>query len=257
MRRLLPALLLVLVAAALLPGAFAQSNGPLIASIAGSQALAPAQNAFYNVTVQGGPVGTNVNYTVLWWITGANTTGANPLAASPGRTVSNKTTIEINITAPGIEEDITLTVSVDAVEGVSPGVNTTASFPITIMKPLILSATFHNAGTTAALNVTVRWYVDNNLAGTSLIKQIAANGDATVTYNYLPIGLAQGQHTVTATADLDHDGVINPARGEVATSTIFYNQSAPLATGWVLLLGIGVFIPVFLVVVAVRRRGER
>ena len=51
--------------------------------------------------------------------------------------------------------------------------------------------------------------------------------------------------------------MINPARGELVTSTIFYNQVEPTAPGWAFLLGIGIFIPVFLGVVALRRRGER
>ena len=111
--------------------------------------------------------------------------------------------------------------------------------------------------TTAALNVTVSWYVDKALVGTSTIAQIAANSDATVTFDYLPAGLSAGPHTVMVTADLDHDGVINQARGEVATSTLFYNQAVPPAPGWIILVGLAVFLPVLLGMVALRRRGQR
>ncbi len=250
---LLPMLLVLL---AVLPGAFAQTSGPLIATITGPTALAPSQTAAYNVTMGGGPTG-KVNYTVDYYVTGSNTTGASPLQATPGRTTGNKTTLKVNVTAPSAAGSITLVVTVTAAESGAPPENTSANFLITVITPIVLSATFHNAGTTAALNVTVRWYIDGTLVGTGQIAQIATNADATVTFNYLPAGLAPGEHTVTATADLDHDGTINPARGEVQTSTIFYNQAAPPATGWLILLGIGIFIPVFLGVVAIRRRGQR
>lgn len=256
MHRLARGLALLLLVVALVPAALAQTNGPLIATVTGPPALAPSQTAIYNVSLAGGPTG-RVNYTVLYYVTASNTTGASPLKTSPGRASGNKTQYALNVTAPSGEGDLTLTVTVTATEAGGVAENTTTTHAITVMKAIVLTATFHNVGTTIALNITVRWYVDNNLVGTSTIKQIAANGDATVTFNYLPVGLSPGQHTVSATADLDHDGVIDPARGEVSTSTIFYNQQAPLSTGWALLIGIGVFIPVFLVVVAVRRRGER
>ena len=135
--------------------------------------------------------------------------------------------------------------------------NTTVTYAIAVLQPVVLSATFHNSGTTAALNVTVSWYVDKALVGTSTIAQIAANSDATVTFDYLPAGLSAGPHTVMVTADLDHDGVINQARGEVATSTLFYNQAVPPAPGWIILVGLAVFLPVLLGMVALRRRGQR
>ncbi len=255
-RRALALVPLVLVLAVLLPGAFAQSTGPLIATVTGPAALAPAQTAVYNVTASGGPVG-KVSYTVVYYVTGSNTSGASPLKASPGRASGNQTTLRLNVTAPGTAQTLTLVATLTATEPGTPAENTTTSFTITVVAAITLTATFHNAGTTSALNVTVRWYIDNVLVGTSVLKQIAANADATVTFNYLPADLSAGQHTVAATADLDHDGVINPARGEVQTSTIFYNQSAPPASGWLALLAIGVFFPVFLGVVALRRRGQR
>lgn len=257
MPRLAPALLLILLALVVVaPAARAQTTGPLIATVTGPMALAPVQAVTYNVTLVGGPTG-NVSYAVTYYLTGDNTTGGSPLQASPGRATTNKTIQQLNVTSPTAEGSITLIVTVAASESGVPAENATTSFPITVVKAVVLSATFHNSSSTVAQNVTVRWYIDNVLVGTNLIKQIGANADATVTYNYLPAGLSQGEHTVTVTADLDHDGTINPAKGEVQSSTIFYNQTPPPATGWLILLGIGVFIPVFIGVVAVRRRGQR
>ncbi len=255
MRRLARALPLVVLAVLLLPLALADVTGPLVAEVQGPQGLAPAQRAFYNVTISGGPTG-QVNYSVRYYVTGANVSGASPTIGSPATVTGTGLRYQINVTSPGVEEDLTLVVTVTASQIPNIQENTTVSYPITVKTPIVLSATFHNSSTTAAVNVTVRWYVDGTFVGTSTIKQIAANGDATVTFDYVPIGLSAGEHTVTAEADLDHDGTINPSRGEVATSTIFYNQAAPLSSGWVILIGIAVFIPVFLGVVAFRRRGQ-
>lgn len=257
MHRLARALPLLLVLAVLLPGALAQVGGPLVATVTGPAALAPAQKAYYNLTITSGPTG-KVNYSISYYLTGANTTGAAPLVGTPGKVAGNQTAYRLNVTSPAVEETLTLLVTVEAfIPGGAILENTTTSFAITVTRPIALTATFHNASSTAALNITVRWSIDNVFVGTSRIGQIAANGDATSTFSYLPLGLSSGEHTVTAMADLDHDGTIDPARGEVVTSTLFYNGVQPPSTGWVILLGMGVFLPVFIGVVALRRRGQR
>jgi hypothetical protein len=59
---------------------------------------------------------------------------------------------------------------------------------------------------------------------------------------------------VRVEADLDGNGVIDPAKGEAFVSEIFYRETAPLNTGWSVVIGIAVFVPVFLLTVALRRR---
>jgi len=255
LRGLLLALVALAVVAAVLAAPASAAGGPLLVSVNGPTALAPGQTAFYNVTGEGGPT-ENVTYTVIYYIKGTNTTGGSPLQSSPGRSSGNRTSFQVNVTAPTLEQDLTLVVTLDAAAQGQPTQNVTRTYAITVIKAFVLTATFHNDATTTALNVTVRWYVDGSLVGTSLVKQIAANADATVTFDYLPVGLAAGQHTLRVEADLDHDGMIDPSRGEVVTSTLFYSQVQAPATGWTILLGIGVFIPVFLGVVALRRRGQ-
>ncbi len=257
MRRALVSLaVLAVVAWALVAPVSAATGGPLFFDLAGPSAVAPGASAAFNVTASGGPSG-NVSYAVSYYIEGTNTSGGSPLSSSPGRATSNHTQIPINITAPSLEQTLSLVITLTATPPGGASENVTRTFSVTVIKPIVLTATFHNGGTTAALNITVKWFVDGNPVGSSFIKQIAANSDATATYNYLPVGLAAGEHTVTAQADLDHDTVIDPAKGEVVTSTIFYNQVQEPATGWAILLGIGVFVPVFLGVVALRRRGQR
>ncbi len=242
--------------AALLPVSAFAATEPLQLVVTGPTALAPSQTAQYNLTIIGGPT-KNVTYTVSYYITGTNTTGGNPVAGSPGSTSGNRTTFTVNVTAPTAEQTVTLRATVTAVPQGGLSENVTATYTISVVKGIQLSATFHNSSTTAAVNVTVRWAVDGNLVGTTLLKQIGANADATVTFTYLPVGLSPGEHTLTVSADLDHDGLIEPGRGEVITTTIFYSNVESPAPGWAILLGMGVFIPVFIGVVAWRRRGER
>ncbi len=255
MRAHLLVLVLVVLAAAAAPWVAAAAE-PLLATITGPTALAPSQSASFNVTITGGPTD-NVTYSVSYYISGANTTGGSPLSTTPGTASGNRTKFRLNVTAPTAEETISLTVNVVASPKSGAGQNANATYTITVIRGIVLTATFHNSGSTAALNVPVLWYVDGNLVGTTVLATVAPNADATATFSYLPVGLSAGQHTVTAAADLDHDGIIDPARGEVQTSTIFYSQVQQPAVGWAILLGIGVFIPVFLGVAAVRRRGER
>jgi len=255
-RFLLTLALLAILASVLAAPASAVTGGPLYFDLSGPTAVAPGETVSFNVTASGGPSG-NVTYSAIYYIQGTNTTGGSPLASSPGRTSGNLTTLRINVTVPTVEQTVTLVVTLDAAPVGGPTQNVTRTFPITVIKAIVLTATFHNGGTTTAVNITVRWYVDGALVGTSSIGHIASNADATVTLNYLPLGLAPGPHALRVEADLDHDNVIDAAKGEVVTSTLFYNQVQEPATGWTILLGIGIFIPVFLGVVAWRRRGQR
>jgi hypothetical protein len=255
LRASFPALLVLVVLAGLFASIASAATEPLTAQVSGATALAPGQIGEYNLTIEGGPT-EPVNYTVTYYITGTNTTGGLPLSSSPATATGTHPAFSLNVTAPSQEQGITLVIVVQATPKGAPEENTTTNYAIVVIKPIVLTATFHNDSPTASVNVTIRWYVDATLVGTTTLGRIAGNGDATVSFNYLPVGLGAGQHTVRVEADLYHNGVINPSLGEVVTSTIFYNQVQQPAVGWTLLLGIGVFVPVFLVVVALRRRGQ-
>ncbi len=243
------------VLAVLLAGTLPASAQPISARVSGPPALAPNQAAAYNLTVLGMTEGVPVNYSISYWITGDNVTGGAPLAASPGRADGTRTTFKVNVTAPPLEQTMTLVATVQAVS--RSGTETaTVEFPIVVVTGIVLSATFHNASPTAALNVTVRFYVDGTPVGTTTIKRIDANADQTARYTYLPLSLPVGSHTVRAEADLDHNGIIDASKGEVVVSDLFYRETPGLSPGWTFLLGLAVFVPVFLGVVAVRRRRQ-
>lgn len=244
--------LAVLGAAFVLSIAPTSAQEPLVPTLTGPPAVAPGQTTAYNLTLSGGPAG-SVNYTVKWYVTGPDATGALPASSNPTSTRSTKTTFRLNVTAPTSEQTITLVVSISSQAG-STYENTTDEKSIVVITPIVLSATFQNTAPTAAVNVTARFYLDGALVGTVQIARINAGGQATATFNYLPVGLQPGTHQVRVEADLDGNGVIDPARGEVAVSDLFYRGTPPLGTGWTILIGIAVFLPVLLVTIAVRRR---
>ncbi|HWM53709.1 MAG TPA: CARDB domain-containing protein [Thermoplasmata archaeon] len=226
----------------------AAAQGPIFGTITGPNALAPSQVSAYNLTINGGPSGA-VTYTVRWHLNG----GGLPSAASPTTTTGNRTTFTLNVTAPPTEGTVTLVVQVASLAG-STYENTTVEKAISIITPIVLSATFRNDGTTAAVNVTVRFYVDGALAGTRKIARLNPGAQVTETFNYLPSGLQPGTHQVRVEADLDGNGIIDPAKGEAVVTSLFYRGTAPLSTAWTVLIGVGVFVPVMLLTIALRRR---
>jgi CARDB len=217
----------------------------MFVTITGPNALAPGQVGAFNATVSGTPSGATLSYS--WYISGANVTGGNPLPTTPGTFTGNRTNFQLNVTAPQTEGTFTihLSVATKAQAGVTPQ-NVTAQRDVTVIRAIVLSATFRNDAPTQAHNITVRFYVDNNFVGSNVIKQIAPNADATATFNYLPIGLASGSHTVRVEAAL--------LGSQVSTYTVFYKDVAPPSTTLSVLIGIGVFVPVFIVTVGLRRR---
>ncbi|TLZ98136.1 MAG: hypothetical protein E6J97_07505 [Methanobacteriota archaeon] len=239
----MPLALAILAAVCALVLSPSAAQGPIFGTITGPNALAPSQVSAYNLTINGGPTGT-VTYTVRWHLASA---------ASPTTTTGNRTTFTLNVTAPPTEGAVTLVVQIASLTG-STYENTTAEKAISIITPIVLSATFRNDGTTAAVNVTVRFYVDGALAGTRKIARLNPGAQVTETFNYLPSGLQPGTHQIRVEADLDGNGIIDPAKGEAVVTSLFYRGTAPLSTAWTVLIGIGVFVPVMLLTVALRRR---
>ncbi len=243
------AILLVALAMAAPPGA---AQVPLVVSVTGPSALAPSQTAAYNLTLSGGPTGA-VTYTVRWHVAGPDAADARPAASNPTTETRNTTAFRLNITAPPRDADVTLVVSVNAQVGTTSE-NTSIEKAIVVITPILLSATFRNDGTTAAVNVTVRFYVDDGLVGSQKIARIESHAQATPSFNYLPIGMQPGAHRVRVEADLDGNGIIDSSRGEAVASELFYRSTPGLGTGWTVAIAIAVFLPVLIATAAVRRR---
>src|SRR5437867_3190792 len=113
-----------------------------------------------------------------------------------------------------------------------------------------------NGGPTGAATHPVPWHPNRGglPAGTRKIARLNPGAQVTETFAYLPSGLQPGTHQVRVEADLDGNGIIDPAKGEAVATSLFYRGTAPLSTAWTVLIGIGVFVPVMLLTIALRRR---
>ena len=246
MRRVLvPVVLLAIVAALILPFSSPVRGDVMYATLTGPTGLSPSKIGSFTVTVSGSPPGATLDY--LWYLMGSNLTGGSPLASRPGTFSGNETSYAFNVTAPAAVGTIAVYVSVTATlpSGGTPA-NTSVEQSVVVIQPIVLSATFHNDGPSAASNVPVRFYVDDTLVGTSTISQVNANADATVTFNYLPIGLGPGPHSVRVEATL--------TSVQTVTYTVFYKDVTTPSPGIAIVLGIVAFIPVFILTVGLRRR---
>ncbi len=225
----------------------------LFGTILGPEAVAPRRATEYNVSVAGGPVGVSVNYSLEYYLEGSDLTGASPVVSTPGRTSGNRTTFRVNVTAPDQEQTVTLVVKISA-STTTETENATIQRAIIVLTPIVLSATFRNNAETAALNVLVRFYVDDAPVGTQTIARLAGGTESSVSVSWIPVGLQPGAHQVRVEADLDGDGIIDPARGEAKVSEIFIRESAQISPGWNVLIALAVFVPAFIATVALRRR---
>jgi len=251
MRPLLVILALIL-PLALLPSR-APAGNPLAVSVEGPTAMTPGQVGVFYVNVSGGPAELNGTYTLKYWVESSDTSGASPLAASPGEQTGQNKTFNVNVTAPTHEGSID--VIFDTISQNSTA-NTTVrrTLTVNVLSPIILTASFSNSGGAAVVNTTVRFYVDDVLAGSKVIARINPGDRGTATINWIPVGLAHGQHNVRVEADIDGNGVIDPSKGEVAVFDVFYKTGGEPAPGYLIILGAIIIVIGIVILIAYRRR---
>jgi len=249
-RRLLVTVAVALVAvliAGIAPRAAAAD--PVAGTVEGPPALAPGAASPYYVNVTGGPASEGGNFTLKYYLTGTDLTGALPTQSSPGSSQNATGRFRFNVTAPQKEQVVTLIVEVNSTHG-ARFERTTLSRAITIVTPVVLTATFSNKGGSAAVDVPVRFYVDGTLVGSTNISRIEPQATGTATLTWLPVGLAYGTHSVRVEADLNRNNVIEPDKGEVAVLDVFYKKQPDLSWGWA---GAIMAVTILLTILVVRR----
>jgi len=246
------ALLLLAILVALVP-APAAAQEPVAIVIDGPTAIAPSSIHAYAVTVTGGPGAENGTFEIHAILQGANVAGADPVV---DRIFSNREgKFTVNVTAPEAEGTIQLYVRARSFEG---GRNETTErrLQIEVARPVELRATIRNTAPTAALNVTVYFYVDNALVGNATVARIDAGAQTDVNITYIPVGLAAGRHTVRIWADLDRDGQADP--GELVDQDFFYMNApsnVPAILGTITVFLVAVLVFVLLAIRRQRRQG--
>jgi len=251
MRRLLLscALLALLAAALAVPGARAE---PVAVVVSGPTAVAPSSVHPYTVKVTGGPaadVTTGATYTINYMLQGDNTIGGDPVIL---RTLANaKGEFVVNLTAPSSESTVQFYVKATSSDGAA-NETTETRYTIYVAMPVELRATLRNNGAATATNVTVYFYVDGALVGNTTVARIAAGAQLDVNITYVPVGLAEGQHTVTVYADLDHDGQSQP--NELIHQSVFYKSGRSIAPALFATVTVFILVILLFVLLAIRRQ---
>lgn len=254
-RELFGVLALAVVLGVLLAAGGVSGAGPVTGVLSGPSALAPGGSGIYYLNVSGGPASEAPgNVSIKAYLQGTDLTGAQPPdRAHPITSVSNGTgPFTINITAPNKDQVITLIVEVGSAAA-GRHENTTVSKAITVITPILLTATFRNDGGAAALDVPVKFFIDGKVAGATNISRIDPGQTGTAKLSYLPVGLAVGGHTVRVEADLNRNGVIEPDKGEVAVVDLFYKKDFELTWPYAALI-MGATVSVSYLVIRARRR---
>lgn len=249
------ALLLVALAVLVLPAPPVDAQDQVTAVIEGPTAIAPSSTHAYTVTVSGGPAEHDGTFDISYVLQGDNLLGGDPQVA---RTLANEQGVfTVNVTAPEVEGTVLLFVR--AKSGNATGnASTETRLSIDVFRPVDLRATIRNHGAAAALNVTVFFYVDDRLVGNTTVARIEAGGQVEASVSYIPVDLSVGRHTVKVTADLDGDGVIEAADGELLESDFFYKterSSVPAILGTITVLILVVLVFVLLAIRRQRRQG--
>jgi len=244
-----------MVAVLLAPAHPAAGQTPVAGVLSGPDALAPKGTGVFTLNATGGPAPeANGNFSITYYVTGPDPAGAKPDSSQKGTATSDaRGHFEFNITAPQTEQVITLVVQINSTQGARTE-RTNITRAITVVTPIVLSATFRNDGGAAALNVSVKFFVDGKVAGTTKLARIDPRSTATATFTYLPVGLGPGTHAVRAEADLNHNGVIEADKGEVAVLDLFYKKDFELTWPWAGLIIVIAITMSALVIRALRRR---
>ena len=255
-RGLLAAITVAVLAAVLLTAApRATAQTPVTGVLSGPDALAPKGTGVFTLNASGGPAPeANGNFSISYYLTGSDLGVATPQRSNPGTATSDaRGHFEFNITAPAQEQVITLVVQINSTQG-GRSERTNITHAITVITPIVLSATFRNDGGAAAVNVSVKFFVDGKVAGTTKLARIDPRSTATATFTYLPVGLGPGTHAVRAEADLNHNGVIEADKGEVAVLDLFYKKDFELTWPWAGLIIVIAITMSALVIRVLRRR---
>ena len=245
------ALLLVALAALALPLPLAEAQEPVAAIIQGPTAVAPSSTHPYTITVTGGPGARGGTFEIKYGLEGSNLAGGDPQIA---RTLTNaQGRFTVNVTAPRAEGSVQLVVTA-ASRNETTNATTETRLAIDVARPVELRATLRNLGAAAALNVTVYFYVDGQPVGNTTVARIDAGAQTVVSITYIPVGLTTGRHTVRVEADLDGDGTISPARGEVVAVDFFYKFERSLAPTILGTITVVIVVVLLFVLLAIRRQ---
>lgn len=232
---------------------------PIQHSVKGPSIVGKALKAEYNLTASGGPAlaanGTTVGFIDFnVTLSGTNVTSAS---VDPPTGVLLNGSVILTFTAPNLSEVVTMHIKLTSSYNTT---NETTNFTqsIQIVPPYVLTGTLV-AGPTAVTGFNMTVTLDGTPVGVVKVPTIQANSTYTFTYDYVPVSLAPGWHTIAVSLTPEH-GLVEFKGGVQQISLDFYIAGAPPDYALDVGIGIAAFAGAVFIwgaVVAARRRGRR
>lgn len=228
-------------------------------TLVGPSIVGTGLKAEYNLSASGGPAlaanGTTVGF-IDFNVTlgGTNVTSAS---IQPPTGVLVNGSVILTFTAPNLTQVVTMHVELNSSyhnTSVIDHFNQT----VRIVSPYVLSGTLV-AGRTAVTEFNMTVTVDGTPVGVVEVPSIQANSSYSFKYDYVPVGLAPGWHTIAVSVVPQH-GLVEFQGGVQQLTLDFYITSPPPDYALDVGVGIAAFVGAVFIwgsVVAARRRGRR
>lgn len=248
--RLLPLLALALL---LVPAPPTAGQEGVAVFITGPDNAAIGDTLQMTATVAGGPGEDNGTWSINAWLRGADLTGAGPLEDSPIFLSSVNSTFTFNVTLPFVDQTLEVVVEGNSTKGGDFAIGT-ATRPIRVLVPLDVTAQVRNTGSIEVRNVPAFLFINERQVAETEIDSLMPGESKTVSFSYLPVDLGVGTHTLEIRVDLNRDGVIDPAIGEIALRDVFTIEAEPINPVFIILGAIAAFVVALFVGAYLRRR---
>ena len=231
--------------------AIAADGGPIYVSIEGRNVLATGEKSQYVVKVIGGPGSlTGGNFSYAAKLVGTNLSGS---LVTPSSGASSSGLININVTAPGVPQDVILVLNITSAT-ILDSEFAVKTFPIKVLAPVVIRATVKNAGDFDVTGVPLSIYADGTEVYETTV-DVDALTSRTITYNWTDPEMSQGEHVITVLLDPGNKFVEFESGGSVYTTTIYVGKSSYGTTD--ALLGILFVMSVVLVLIIYSRPKKR
>ena len=196
--------------------------------ITGSDVLSTNKVSYYTATLVD-PQEREWEYEM--WVSADNETGASPTADSPatGNITRGNWTFQFNLTSQSIPGDLTIHINCTS---------TTGSFwymkeeTITVVEPVIISATIQNPTNTDVKNATVYFFVDGVEIGSQTIGSINSHQSMDVNGEWISADKEPGWHDSEVMVDLNGDGIIDKSTGDMIITNRFYIEGESSWLTW-------------------------